>query len=45
VTPTLTEFNNTRVSGWPTNSDTYAFPAAWKNWDNGIVLRKISPHK
>jgi peptide/nickel transport system substrate-binding protein len=43
VTPTLTEFNNTRVVGWPTNSNKYAFPAAWKNWDNGIVLRKISP--
>lgn len=41
VTPTLTEFNTTNVTGWPTEDDTYAFPASWKNWDNGIVLRHL----
>ena len=45
VTPTLTEFNTTNVTNWPTNENTYAFPASWKNWDNGIVLRQVEPRK
>lgn len=43
VNPAISEFNTTKVSGWPTESDVYAFPASWKNWDNGIVLRHLEP--
>jgi len=38
VNSTLTEFNTSRATGWPTNDDKYAFPASWKSWDNGQVL-------
>lgn len=43
VNSTLTEFNNTRVTGWPDNENKYAFAASWKAWDNGIVLKTITP--
>lgn len=43
VNSTLTEFNTSRATGWPTNEDPYAFAAAWKAWDNGIVLQTIEP--
>jgi peptide/nickel transport system substrate-binding protein len=43
VNSTLTEFNTSRVTGWPTNDNKYAFPAAWKAWDNGIVLSTLKP--
>ncbi|MEU2202214.1 ABC transporter substrate-binding protein [Isoptericola sp. NPDC019482] len=43
INSTLTEFNNTRVTGWPDNDDKYAFAASWKAWDNGIVLKTIQP--
>jgi len=43
VNSTLTEFNTSRVTGWPTNDNKYAFPAAWKAWDNGIVLSNLKP--
>ncbi len=42
---TLTEFNNSRATGWPTNDDKYAFAATWKAWDNGIVLKNLTPAK
>ncbi|WP_299038668.1 ABC transporter substrate-binding protein [uncultured Pseudokineococcus sp.] len=38
---TLTEFSTARATGWPTDEDTYAFPASWKSWDNGIVLKNL----
>ncbi|NAZ83895.1 ABC transporter substrate-binding protein [Kineococcus sp. R8] len=43
VNSTLTEFNNSRATGWPTNDDKYAFPASWKSWDNGQVLINLKP--
>ncbi|WP_432485635.1 ABC transporter substrate-binding protein [Kineococcus esterisolvens] len=43
VNSTLTEFNNSRATGWPTNEDRYAFAASWKSWDNGVVLTTIKP--
>ncbi|GAA1184615.1 ABC transporter substrate-binding protein [Nesterenkonia xinjiangensis] len=43
INSTLTQFNNTRATGWPSNEDPYAFAAAWKAWDNGIVLQTIEP--
>lgn len=39
----LTEFNTSRATGWPTADDTYAMPASWKSWDNGQVLKTITP--
>jgi peptide/nickel transport system substrate-binding protein len=45
VNSTLTEFNTSRATGWPTNDNKYAFPASWKSWDNGIVLTSLKPAK
>jgi peptide/nickel transport system substrate-binding protein len=45
VNSTLTEFNTTNATGWPTNDNKYAFPASWKSWDNGIVLKELKPVK
>jgi peptide/nickel transport system substrate-binding protein len=45
VNQALTEFNNTRATGWPTPDNLYAFPEPWKSWDNGIVLKTIRPAK
>jgi peptide/nickel transport system substrate-binding protein len=45
VNSTLTEFNTSRATGWPTNDNKYAFPASWKSWDNGIVLTNLTPAK
>jgi len=41
VNSTLTEFNTTNATGWPTNDNKYAFPPSWKSWDNGIVLKEL----
>jgi peptide/nickel transport system substrate-binding protein len=43
VNSMLTEFNTSRATGWPTDDDKYAMPASWKAWDNGIVLKSITP--
>ncbi len=43
VNSMLTEFNTSRAAGWPTKDNTYALPASWKSWDNGIVLKTITP--
>ncbi|WP_125774622.1 ABC transporter substrate-binding protein [Antribacter gilvus] len=43
INSTLTEFNNSKVTGFPSNEDKYAFAASWKAWDNGIVLKTIVP--
>ncbi|MDR0960313.1 MAG: ABC transporter substrate-binding protein [Propionibacteriaceae bacterium] len=43
INSTLTEFNDATVTGWPTNDDKYAYAAAWKSWDSGIVLKTIVP--
>ena len=45
VNQALTQFNNTRATGWPTPDNLYAFPEPWKSWDNGIVLKTIRPAK
>lgn len=41
----LTEFNTNRATGWPSEDNKYALPASWKAWDNGIVLKTITPAK
>ena len=43
VNSTLTEFNTSRATGWPSNDNKYAFPATWKSWDNGVVLANLKP--
>ena len=45
VNSKLTECNTTNATGWPTNDNKYAFPASWKNWDNGIGLKELKPTK
>ncbi|WP_248704719.1 ABC transporter substrate-binding protein [Curtobacterium sp. MWU13-2055] len=45
VNSSLAEYNNARATGWPTQSNLYAFPQPWKSWDNGIVLKRIRPAK
>ena len=39
----LTEFNDSKVTGWPTEDDMYALPASWKAWDMGIILQHLEP--
>lgn len=43
VNSMLTEFNTDRATGWPTDDNRYALPASWKAWDNGIVLKNLTP--
>lgn len=42
---TLTQFNSSRATGWPTKDNLYSFPATWKAWDSGIVLQNLTPVK
>lgn len=43
VNSMLTEFNDSKVTGWPTEDNMYALPAAWKAWDMGIILQHLEP--
>lgn len=43
VNSMLTEFNNSRYTGWPTEDDLYALPAAWGGWSAGIILQHLKP--
>lgn len=45
VNSMLTEFNNSKATGWPTDDNKYALAASWKAWDQGIVLQTIEPAK
>ncbi|GAB3808238.1 ABC transporter substrate-binding protein [Humibacter antri] len=46
VNSALAEYNNSRATGWPTQSNQYAFPLPWGgNWGVGIVLKTIRPVK
>ena len=45
VNSMLTEFNTTNATGWPSNDNKFALPASWKSWDNGIVIKELSPAK
>ncbi|NYE72723.1 ABC transporter substrate-binding protein [Microlunatus parietis] len=40
---TLTEFNTSKVTGFPTEDNLYAFPAAWAAPDNAQVLVNLTP--
>ncbi|MFC7455869.1 ABC transporter substrate-binding protein [Brachybacterium sp. GCM10030267] len=39
----LTEYNNSRVTGWPTQEDPYVYPMAWSAPDNAEVLKTVTP--
>ncbi|RUR03388.1 ABC transporter substrate-binding protein [Labedella endophytica] len=43
VNSMLTEFSTENAVGWPSNDDPYALAAAWKSWDNGVILKTITP--
>lgn len=43
VNSMLTEFNTSNAVGWPSNDDPYALAASWKSWDNGVILKNITP--
>ncbi|PSL37018.1 peptide/nickel transport system substrate-binding protein [Labedella gwakjiensis] len=45
VNSMLTEFNTSNAVGWPSNDDPYALAASWKSWDNGVILKNITPAK
>lgn len=39
----LTQYNSSRVTGWPTQEDLYAYPMAWAAPDNAMVLKAVVP--
>ena len=39
----LTEYNNSRVTGWPTQEDLYCYPMSWSAPDNAQVLKTVVP--
>ncbi|MGP5640477.1 ABC transporter substrate-binding protein [Brachybacterium tyrofermentans] len=39
----LTEYNTSRATGWPTADDLYAYPMSWSAPDNSIVLKTVTP--
>jgi peptide/nickel transport system substrate-binding protein len=43
VVPTVTYYNTDDATGWPTEDDLYAFPAAWSIWNLGVVAANLQP--
>ena len=39
----LTEYNNSKVTGWPTQDDLYCYPMSWSAPDNAQVLKTVTP--
>ena len=39
----LTEYNTSRATGWPTEDDLYAYPMSWSALDNAMVLKAVTP--
>lgn len=39
----LTEYNSSRVTGWPSAEDMYAYPLSWSAPDSAMVLRTVRP--
>ncbi|WP_193105013.1 ABC transporter substrate-binding protein [Brachybacterium sp. FME24] len=39
----LTEYNTSRATGWPTADDLYAYPMSWSAPDNAMVLKAVTP--
>ncbi|GAA3264106.1 ABC transporter substrate-binding protein [Nonomuraea helvata] len=40
---TISVYNATKFTGWPTKEDLYAFPAAWQSPDNSEIFRRLKP--
>ncbi len=43
VNSALSIYNTAKADGWPTEDDLYAYPRPDRSWDNGIVLKTITP--
>src|SRR5699024_7184174 len=39
----LTQYNTSKVTGWPTHDDLYAYPMAWAAPDSAMVLKAVTP--
>ena len=39
----LTEYNTSKVTGWPTEDDLYAYPMSWAAPDSAMVLKAVVP--
>lgn len=39
----LTEYNTSKVTGWPTEENMYAYPLSWSAPDSAIVLKTVTP--
>lgn len=39
----LTEYNSSRVTGWPTQEDLYVYPMSWAAPDSSQVLKAVHP--
>lgn len=40
---TISVYHNAKFTGWPTDSDLYAFSAVWANPDHAEVLQRLKP--
>lgn len=43
VNSALSLFNTGKAVGWPSEDDLYAYPRPDRAWDNGIILKTITP--
>ncbi len=39
----LTEYNSSRITGWPTQDDLYVYPMSWSAPSNAQVLKAVVP--
>ncbi|WP_114853167.1 ABC transporter substrate-binding protein [Brachybacterium sp. YJGR34] len=39
----LTEYSDTRITGWPSQEDLYVYPMSWSAPDNAEVLKTVVP--
>ena len=39
----LTQYNTSKVTGWPTEDDLYAYPMSWASPDSAMVLKAVVP--
>jgi len=40
---TTSEFHSSKFTGWPSDTDMYAFPAIWASPDNAQIYKKLVP--
>jgi len=39
----LTQYNNSKVTGWPTEENMYVYPMSWAAPDSAMVLKAVTP--